>query len=95
LVELDRVLSKKFGLPPPVVQGFLDLINEEVERLVVANENLPKIPDPDDVEILAYGSGGQADIFITGDKALLGLKAKGDMLILSPRECWDKLKAFG
>jgi len=71
LGELDRILSDKFGLPPTIVRGYLYLIREEAELLVAANERLPKIPDPDDIEILAYASGGQTNIFVTGFKALL------------------------
>ena len=59
----------------------------------MASESLPKIPDPDDVEVLAYASGGQTNIFVTGDKAPLELKAIGSMFTLSPRECWVKLKS--
>ena len=92
LTELDRILSDKFELPPTIVRGYLNLIREEAELLVVANENLSKIPDPADIEILAYVSGGQTNIFVTGDKALLDLKAIGSMVIISPRECWMKLK---
>ena len=92
LTELDRILSDKFGLPSTIVRGFLNLIREEADLLVVANESLPKIPDPDDIKILAYASGGQSNIFVTGDKALLDLKAIGGMIIISPRECWVKLK---
>ncbi len=90
--ELDRILSDKFELPPTIVRGYLNLIREEAELLVVANENLSKIPDPDDIEILAYASGGQTNIIATGDKALLDLKDIGSMVIISPRECWMKLK---
>jgi predicted nucleic acid-binding protein len=35
---------------------------------------------------------GEADLFITGDKELLGLKGIGGMEIISPRAFWEKLK---
>ena len=36
---------------------------------------------------------GQADIFITGDAALLRLAVVGTLKIVSPRRFWDVLRA--
>jgi predicted nucleic acid-binding protein len=43
-------------------------------------------------EVLSCALNGKADLFITGDKELLGLIRIGDMEIVSPRTFWEKLK---
>lgn len=95
LEELRRVLEEKFRLPQPVIKGYVDLLETE-GRLITEREPLrQKLPDPHDVPIIASALAAKADVFVTGDKALLNLgKVKG-MPILSPRQIWQKLAGRG
>jgi predicted nucleic acid-binding protein len=47
--------------------------------------------DPDDALVLGEARAGAADVFVTGDAAVLAIPAIGGMKILSPRRFWDQL----
>ena len=91
LSELERVLADKLRLPDPVVAGFLGLL--KAEGRVVESRKSPAIPikDTDDIPILACAIAGGADVFVTGDKELLGLRRIGNLPIVSPRQLWLQL----
>jgi putative PIN family toxin of toxin-antitoxin system len=91
LSELERVLADKLRLPDPVVAGFLGLL--KAEGRVVESRNRPAIPikDTDDIPILACAIAVGADVFVTGDKELLGLVRIGNLPIVSPRQLWLQL----
>jgi putative PIN family toxin of toxin-antitoxin system len=90
LVELKRVLSAKFRLPAPVVDGYLALLKTEAR--IVASRKKPSVPikDTDDIPILACALDA-ADVFVTGDKELLDLRRVGKLPIISPRQLWNRL----
>ena len=82
LTEFTRTLTVKLKAPP-----------EKVSQ-AGAPLTIP-IPDPDDAPILASALAARADLFVTGDKALLDLAAVAGTAIVSPRECWIKLRGTG
>lgn len=94
LRELERILAGKFKLPPSVVEGYLALLHEQAE-FGQGQHPSPPSPDPDDAPILACALAGRADLFATGDKALLEMATVEGMPIVSPRECWDRLARMG
>ena len=91
LRELERVLAQKLRLPEAVVAGFLALL--KAEGTVVESRKNPPIPikDADDIPILACAIAGKADVFVTGDKELLGLRKIEDLAVVSPRDLWNQL----
>jgi putative PIN family toxin of toxin-antitoxin system len=91
LRELKRVLTEKFRLPGPVVEGFLALLKTEAR--VVVSQKTPSVPikDADDIPILACAIAGEAEVFVTGDKELLDLQKIGTLPIASPRQLWLQL----
>lgn len=91
LAELERVLIKKLRIPDTVAAEFLALLREEGH--MVEAQKAPSIPikDPDDIPILACAIAGEADLFVTGDKALLDLREVDGVPIVSPRELWTRL----
>lgn len=94
LHELERILVDKFGLPGPVVEGFLGLLKTE-GRVVASQKPLSvQIKDATDIPILACAIAGKADVFVTGDKELLDLRKIDDLPIVSPREFWLQLAGF-
>lgn len=94
LRELKRVLSAKFHLPDSIIKAFIDLLT--AEGLVIKAQDQPtiKFKDTDDIPILACAIAAKADVFVTGDKALLELGAIENIPILSPRELWQKLSGL-
>jgi putative PIN family toxin of toxin-antitoxin system len=89
--ELERVLLRKFRLPESVVAGFLALLRDE--GVFIESRKAPsiRIKDPDDVAIVACALAGAADLFVTGDKALLDLKVIDGLVVVSAREMWTRL----
>jgi putative PIN family toxin of toxin-antitoxin system len=92
--ELERVLLRKFRLPESVVAGFLALLRDE--GVFIESRKAPsiRIKDPDDVPIVACALAGAADLFVTGDKALLDLKVIDGLAVISPRAMWTRLSGM-
>jgi putative PIN family toxin of toxin-antitoxin system len=91
LRELQRVLSRKFRLPAQVVTGFLGLLESEGELVAASASASISFKDPDDIPILACAIGGKADVFVSGDRALIDLGEIAGIPILSPRQFWQRL----
>jgi predicted nucleic acid-binding protein len=51
-------------------------------------------PDPDDVPIVAAALAAGADLFVTGDKALLELTAVQGLPMIAPREAYLRLRGL-
>lgn len=90
LEELERILPGKLGQSRSVTVGFVALLRAEA-RLTTAEHPFPALPDPDDEAIIASALAGQADVFITGAKALLDLQRIEKLPVMSPRQFWELL----
>jgi len=92
LSELHRVLRGKFDVPQELIEDFLVLLQQD--GICIDPAVLPQIElrDKDDLGILAAAIQGGADVLVTGDKELLVLGRVESLLILSPRQFWEKLK---
>jgi uncharacterized protein len=93
LSELKRVLHIKFGIPQDLIDDFISLLSQD---MVLAKPGaLPpvEIQDEDDLAILSAAISARADVFVTGDKEILGIRQVEKMAILSPRDFWEKLTA--
>ncbi len=92
LRELRRVLRSKFRVDRELVDEFISLL----EQVTVLAQPSPlpgiKLEDRDDVAIVGAAVAGGAEVLVTGDKELLGLKRIDRMELLSPRQFWEKLK---
>lgn len=89
--ELARILAAKFRAPPEKITATVAYLLETAERVSGSTATLPESPDPDDAPILACALAGKADLFVTGDKALLEMATADGMPVISPRECWEWL----
>lgn len=89
--EVTRVLEQKFSLS--------DAGRQRLDRLLaVPNRSCggewvapTDFPDPDDIAIVAAALAARADLFITGDQALLDLDAIDGMHLASPRDGYRQL----
>jgi putative PIN family toxin of toxin-antitoxin system len=90
LRELERILPGKLGQSEEVTKGFINLLRTHA-LLVTTEAPSPSLPDPDDEPIVASAIAGHANIFVTGDKALLELLSVEQLPIVSPRKFWEML----
>ena len=90
LRELERILPGKLGQSKDVTEGFINLLHTHA-LLVTAEHPSPSLPDPDDEPIIASAIAGNANVFVTGDKALLELQIVEHLPIVSPRNFWEML----
>ena len=91
LRELGKALRQKIRLPAAVVSEVVDLV--EGEALAVIKDSAPlRAPvDDDDARVLGEATHGGADLFVTGDAALLKLGRVDRLPIVSPRQFWELL----
>jgi putative PIN family toxin of toxin-antitoxin system len=91
--ELTHVLANKFRAAPDLVARIAaELREREVVPAPVAVSS-PVAADPADARIVACAIEAHADIFITGDQALLDLGEIEGLPILSPRQAWGRVAA--
>jgi len=91
--ELERVLLKKFHVPPRVVQDLARFLEREAVTVPAAKPAGDRVRDKADRAILGAALSGQADLFITGDKELQGVGRIASLRILSPRKFWELLRS--
>ena len=91
LAELEEVLETKFGVPEGMVRDFLDLVRDGAEIVEPGDTPKVRLKDRDDLPLLSAALRARADVFVTGDKQLVGLSRIEEMRILSPREYWERL----
>jgi putative PIN family toxin of toxin-antitoxin system len=91
LRELGKALREKVRLPVAVVSDVVDLV--EGEALAVTKDSAPvRAPvDDDDARVLGEATHSGADLFVTGDAALLKLGRVDRLQIVSPRQFWELL----
>jgi uncharacterized protein len=93
LHEVERILRVKFLVPENLIPEYLELLKQDA--IVAVSRDLPniQIKDKDDLSILSAAINGKADVLVTGDSELQGLRSIGNVRILSPRSFWNKLTA--
>jgi len=94
LSELDRALAGKFRLPRSTIKAYRDLLRQHAQVLATTDVPSREIPDPVDGAIVACAVAGGADVFVTGDKALLDIGDASGLPIKSPREFWMMLSGL-
>jgi putative PIN family toxin of toxin-antitoxin system len=92
LTELENVFRKALGLPQNIIFEFIEVIKQDSQLSTPSPLFKVSIRDKDDLLILSSALNGGADLFITGDKELLGLQSIRNMSIVSPRMFWERLK---
>jgi putative PIN family toxin of toxin-antitoxin system len=88
--ELERILPGKLGQSISVTKDFVAFLHDEAS-IVVGEQPLPSLLDPDDESIVASAIAGQANVFVTGDKALLELRQVLQLPVVSLRQFWEML----
>ncbi len=88
--EYRRVLARpKFSIDPERQEAFLAILQFQ-EHLVAAPWPHPMPPDLDDTIFLEVASQTAERILITGNLRHFPKHSRGDVLVLSPREAWER-----
>jgi putative PIN family toxin of toxin-antitoxin system len=93
LRELDQALREKVRLPASNAVEVAEFVTSEATQIVDQAEPANVKADADDARVLGEALAGQAELFVTGDAALLKLAAVDALKIVSPRQFWEALHA--
>jgi uncharacterized protein len=90
--ELERVLEDKFKLPQDVVEEYVLLLHQDAIVADEVNHLSISLKDRSDIPILKAALYAKADVLVTGDFELQTLGRIENLLVLSPRGFWEKLR---
>jgi uncharacterized protein len=93
LRELVRALRDKVKVPAARSTEIAEFVSGEAALVVGKVEPVTATVDSDDALVLAEALAGQAELFVTGDAALLKLAALEGLELVSPRQFWEALHA--
>lgn len=91
LVEIQHVLVKKLQLTDAQAKKIVSFVREQAEVVPVQRPAALPSNDKDDQWVLAAATEGKVDVLVTGDKDLLNIAGKVELLIVSPRGFWEQL----
>lgn len=91
LRELAKALRRKVKLPAAHADEILELVSGEASAVVTKRVKVAAKVDPDDALVLGEALAGGAEVFVTGDAALLRVGKLEALRIVSPREFWEIL----
>ena len=93
LKEIARILKDKLDVPEGLVAEYVELVRQDA--FLAEFKELPRVSirDKDDIEIVAAAISARADVLVTGDREVLGLKTIGTLRFASPRAFWEELTA--
>ncbi len=92
LTELRTKLRTKFKLPKKTIDDIEGQLRGGIVVTAPAEHLSLGISDPDDEWVVASAVAGGAEVFVTGDAAVLKIGKRAPLLILSPRGLWDLLR---
>jgi putative PIN family toxin of toxin-antitoxin system len=90
--ELSKALRSKIKLPAAQAKAIVDFVSGEATQTIEQAAPVLVQADPADARVLGEALAAKAALFVTGDAALIALRAIEDMEIVSPRGFWEKMK---
>ena len=90
LDEVGRILESKLRMPKESRNEVLGVLRRFPLAAAAAEPAPLGINDADDEWIVACALAAAVEIFVTGDKALLGLRKIENMAFVSPRQFWTQ-----
>ena len=93
LREFEKALREKVKLPVVRSAEIIDFVSSEAIQVVDKAEPAIVNVDAADALVLGEAISSHAELFVTGDAALLRLGMVGALQIVSPRQFWEVLRA--
>jgi putative PIN family toxin of toxin-antitoxin system len=90
--EVTAVLGTKIGVPGELIDALVELLRDGAELAEPTGSLEIALRDGSDRALLSAAASGKADVFVTGDAELLGLRAIGALAIVSPRTFWELVR---
>ncbi len=91
--EVSKALREKLKLPAVRAAEIVEFVAGEAVRIVDESEPSDARVDPDDALVLGEAIAANAEVFVTGDAALLKLGAIEKLKVVTPRRFWEMLHA--
>jgi len=92
LRELRRALREKIKLPAARCSEIVDFVADEAMVVIEHAAPVHVQVAAEDALVLGEARSGQAEMFVTGDQALLELGAAEGLKIASLRQFWEALR---
>ena len=92
LAELERVLRTKVRVPAARCDEIVRFVTQEATTTVDEAQPAEAPVDPDDRRVLGEAIAASAEVFVTGDAAVVELQSVGGMRVLTPRQFWEELR---
>jgi len=92
LRELDKALREKIKLSVARSTEIINFVSSDATQIVDKAEAAQLDIDAADALVVGEAIAGQAELFVTGDAALLRLAAAEPLKVLSPRQFWETLR---
>ncbi|HWZ70718.1 MAG TPA: putative toxin-antitoxin system toxin component, PIN family [Casimicrobiaceae bacterium] len=89
---LARALREKVKLSVVRSAEIIDFVSSEAIQVVDKAEPAIANVDAADALVLGEALAGHAELFVTGDTALLRLATVGALRLVSPRQFWEVLR---
>lgn len=94
LAEFRRIARDKLKVAPEALAQAEVFFQHYAQVDRAANEPAQGVPDEDDAWIIAAALAAGADLFVTGDKALLALGLIASLPIVDPRTAYVRLRGL-
>ena len=93
VAELKRILGSKLRMPAAARDEVLEVLRrfEQVPDAGAGAGVDLGIGDAADDRVVACALAAGAELFVTGDKALLALGQVASLPLIAPRACWQRL----
>lgn len=90
--EVRKVLGGKLGVPAETVSEIVTLLRESGSVSTPSRTIDLAISGPADRALISAAIEGKADLFVTGDRELLGFTSFGKKMdMVSPRMFWERI----
>lgn len=94
LRELSKALRGKVRLSTARASEIVDFVAGEAVQIVEKVEPANAKVDAEDALVLGEALAGHAEVFVTGDAALLELGSIGGLPVVPPRRFWEILHSI-
>lgn len=94
LDEFMRIARDKLKVDEPLLARAAVFFHQYAVLVPAGAAPAAGVPDPDDAWIIAGALDAGADLFVTGDKALLALGVIESLPIIAPRTAYERLRGL-